>query len=366
MIVDPALFRRVEGSARSNVDAANGNSLHPVDSGTMTRITADARSLPLASDSIDLVVTSPPYWRKRDYGFKEQIGQERTPEEYVNAIRLALSEWRRVLRVTGSVFLNVGDTYYKRSLVGIPGMIEHAATADGWLLRNRIIWSKRKGMPSPPRDRLANRHEFILHFAVSPRYFYDLHGYAEFVGSRGTPGDVWDIDLTRNFSDHLAPFPEEIVRRAVVLACPSRVCTRCDGPSRRIVRRTHKLDMNRPQARRALVIAEAAGLTTEHINAVQATGISDAGKALLTQNGTGRNSERVKQLAEEAKRALGGYFREFTFAKRETAGYSRCSCRARFKRGIVLDPFAGSGTTLRVATDLGRDAIGVDFVDQVT
>lgn len=330
-------------------------------SGTVRVIQGDARKLPLESGSVDLVVTSPPYWRKRDYGLPDQIGQEATPDDYVAEIRRALKEWRRVLRPTGSVFLNIGDTYLRRGLAGVPGRIEVAAAQDGWILRNRIIWAKSGGMPDPVRDRLANRHEYVLHFVAGREYYYDLFGYSEEFGNGSNPGDVWHFAPARNMGDHLAPFPKEIVRRAVFLACPREVCVQCGAPRRRILRRTHELDTTRPQARRALEIAKEAGLTPDHIAAIQATGVSDAGKALKVQNGTGRNTQRVKELAAEAKAALGGYFREFTFARRITEGWSNCGHEAGFAPGVVLDPFAGTGTTLHVAAALGRTAIGVDL-----
>lgn len=320
----------------------------------------DARNLAIRSGSIDVVITSPPYWRKRDYGIDNQIGQETTPEQYAAAIITALREWRRVLRTTGSVFLNIGDSFHNRSLAGIPGRIEVAARNDGWIIRNRIIWAKDGGMPEPSQNRLANRHEYILHLVVSHDYYYDLFGYSEAVGSGANPGDVWHISLGRNTGDHLAPFPPEIARRAVLLACPVEVCRDCNRPRRRLVKRTAQLDPSRPQARRAMEIAKKAQLTPAHIAAIQATGVSDAGKALRVQTGTGRNSARVQQLAAEAKDALGGYFREFTFAKRVTDGWTSCPCAA-YQPGVILDPFSGTGTTLKVAADLGRIAIGVDL-----
>jgi DNA modification methylase len=87
-----------------------------------------------------------------------------------------------VLKPTGSLFLNLGDTYYKRTLVGIPGLIESAARADGWLLRNRVIWAKPAGLPSPHKNRLANRHEVVLHLTRDRSYFYDLDGLCEHLG----------------------------------------------------------------------------------------------------------------------------------------------------------------------------------------
>jgi DNA modification methylase len=321
----------------------------------------DARQIPLSDKSVDLVITSPPYWRKRDYEIADQIGQEETPREYVDSIIEALREWRRVLRPTGSVFLNIGDTYWKRSLTGIPGRIEAEARDDDWIIRNRIIWAKDGGMPEPAQNRLANRHEYILHLSVTHDYYYDMFGYSEKFGNGANPGDVWNIGLRRNTGNHLAPFPEEIVERVITLACPVEVCSSCGKPRTRIVRRTANLDPNRPQAKRAMELAKEKGLTPEHIAAIQATGISDAGKAMRVQNGTGRNSARVKQLALEAKTALGGYFREFTFAKRVMVDWTSCECNAQFNPGVVLDPFMGTGTTLRVAARLGRSAVGVDL-----
>jgi DNA modification methylase len=324
----------------------------------------DARRLvDIPDNHVDLVVTSPPYWRKRDYGFEGQIGQEKTSEEYVAAIIAAMAEWRRVLRQSGSVFLNIGDTYWQKSLQGIPSLVEASARRAGWILRNRIIWVKEGGMPDPVRDRLAGRHEYILHFAVNG-YYYDLFGYAErySIEQKGAnPGDVWKIAPQRNLGKHLAPFPSEIAERAITLACPQSVCTECLKPRQRIVERTAELDPSRPQARRALEIAREKNLTPEHIAAIQATGISDAGKARLVQNGTDRNAESVRKLALEAKMMLGGYFREFTFAKRKSCGWTNCKCGADFMPGVVLDPFMGTGTTLDVANRMGRSAIGIDL-----
>jgi hypothetical protein len=125
-------------------------------------IHADARQIPLTDESVELVVTSPPYWRKRDYGFPDQIGQELTPQEYVHNLILSLREWRRILSRWGSIFLNIGDTYWNRSLAGIPGRVESAACDDGWILRNRIVWTKEGGMPEPARVSLTDMSTFFI------------------------------------------------------------------------------------------------------------------------------------------------------------------------------------------------------------
>lgn len=322
----------------------------------------DARATGLPDNSVDLIVTSPPYWNKRDYGHTNQIGLEPTADAYVESIMDCLEEWRRVLRPHGSVFLNVGDTYHNKSLLGIPGQIEWRAAKGQWLIRNRIIWAKESGMPDPVKNRLANRHEYVIHLTYKPNYYYDLVGYAEEFGNGANPGDVWTINPERNMGQHLAPYPRELVRRAITLAAPQQICATCQVPRRRVVERTAELDPSRPQARRAMELAREHKLTAEHIRAIQAFGVSDVGKATKFQNGTGRNSLEVQRLAAEAKAVLGGYFREFTFAKKRTVGWTDCG-HGTPARGVVLDPFAGTGTTLKTATDEGRDAIGVDLVN---
>ncbi|MCA0146758.1 site-specific DNA-methyltransferase [Blastococcus sp. LR1] len=356
---EPVADRAKLGSASiSQLDDWGKQLLEP----SLTFTPGDARRTGLPDDSVDLIVTSPPYWNKRDYGHSNQIGLEPTADAYVNSIMACLEEWRRVLRPHGSVFLNVGDTYFNKSLLGIPGQIEWQAAKGKWLIRNRIIWAKESGMPEPAKNRLANRHEYIIHLTLKPTYYYDLVGYADEFGNGANPGDVWTIKPERNMGLHLAPYPRELVRRAIKLAAPTQVCSTCSIPRRRVIERTAELDPSRPQARRAMELAKEKGLTPEHIRAIQAFGVSDVGKATKFQNGTGRNSAEVQRLAAEAKIALGGYFREFTFAKKHTVGWTDCG-HGTPGRGVVLDPFAGTGTTLRTAIEEGRDAIGVDLVN---
>lgn len=321
-----------------------------------------ADNVPISNESVDLIVTSPPYWNKRDYGFEGQIGQEKTPDSYIERMSACLREWKRVLKKSGSLFLNIGDSYYGKSLLNIPGMLEEAAKDEGWLCRNRIIWAKPAGMPEPAKDRLACRHEYIIHLTKSKTYFYDTQAYREYLGIDATPSDVWTFAPDRSMSSHLAPFPRELVRRAILLGCPEAVCGECGKPLVRTLARSTQLDESRPQAKRAMEIARSAGLSKEHIRAIQAFGISDVGKAIRFQNGTGRSAQDVVELATEAKEILGGYFREFTFAPWETDGWKPTCDHDSLKRSVVLDPFVGTGTVLRVALEMGRDSIGVDLM----
>lgn len=321
----------------------------------------DARDVPVEDNTVDLVVTSPPYYQKRDYGVEGQIGQEDTADEFIQNLVDCLDNWRDALRPHGSVLLNIGDTYQNRSRMGIPWKLAEAAKEDGWLVRNEIMWIKDGGMPEPAPNRLANRHEYIFHFTQDNDYYYDLHGYSKKYNGGNNPGDIWEFGMDRNTNGHLAPFPEGLVERALTMACPPAVCTECGNPRERELQRTDKLDEDRPQARRAMEIYEESDLTFEHIRAIQSVGISDAGKAKEIQDGTGRNKDEVQELADEAKEVLGGYFREFTFAKKETSGWSSCDCDAPTEPGTVMDPFMGSGTVLDVATRMSRSSVGVDL-----
>lgn len=311
---------------------------------------------------VDLVVTSPPYWKKRDYGHPQQLGQEDSAEAYVQNLCDVIDSWIPILHQHASVFVNIGDTYQNYALVGIPAMLEVELRKRNWLLVNRIIWSKSNGVPEPLQYRLAGRYEMVLQLARGNDYYSDAHALAQYLDHNGNPGDVWHIPHARNTGDHLAPFPEELVRRIIHFACPDHVCKDCGKPFQRLVEPTFELDMTRPQARRAIELFKQAGLTDAHLKAIRAVGISDAGKAKKIQGGAGGNAPHIKILAEEAKNVLGGYFREFTFSKKIQVGWVKCECKLNTRPGILLDPFMGSGTSVKVAYEMGRIAIGSDLV----
>lgn len=317
-----------------------------------------ASDLPIPDDSADLIFTSPPYWKKRDYDHEEQIGQESTPAEYVESLMECFKEWERVLRSSGTILLNIGDTFKNKSRVGIPWQVAQAARDRGWRVRTEIVWHKPNGMPTPARDRFNTRHEYIFHFTPKYEYYFDKFGFESVYDD---PIDVWRIPHDNN-GTHLAPFPKELVERALVAACPPAVCRSCGEPRERTVEKSlTQLNPERPQAQRAMKKYEESDLTEDHIKAIRATGVADAGKGREVQNGTGQNSEEVLELAYEAKDVLGGYFREFTFPIKTTTGWSRCDCSGETIPGLVVDPFAGSGTTIEVAKDMGFSAVGTDI-----
>lgn len=127
----------------------------------------------LPDASVQCCVTSPPYWGLRDYGTEAQIGMESTPDAYVAALVAVFREVRRVLKDDGVLWLNIGDCYDNKQLVMIPARVALALQADGWWLRDEVIWHKPRTTPFPANDRTVRAHESVFLLAKSERYFFD-------------------------------------------------------------------------------------------------------------------------------------------------------------------------------------------------
>ena len=144
------------------------------------------RQLPDAS--VHCCVTSPPYWGLRDYGVDGQLGLEKTPEEYTQRMVEVFREVRRVLRDDGTLWLNLGDSYGKgKQLAGVPWRVAFALQADGWILRQDLVWHKPSPMPESVRDRCTKAHEYVFLLAKGQRYFFD----AEAIGEDASNASGW-------------------------------------------------------------------------------------------------------------------------------------------------------------------------------
>jgi DNA modification methylase len=227
----------------------------------------DACSLPLPDDSVDLIVTSPPYFGLRSYTdggehYPGQIGSEATPAKYVAALVACTREWMRVLKPSGSLFVNLGDKYAgtyggtarPKSLLGLPWRYAVACMDKlGLILRAEIIWAKPNGLPESVTDRVRRAHEQVFHFTRQPVYYTavdeirephspDSFRPSKLTASRGSagsirphqgkpdqawnplgrlPGSVWEI-ASQPFTmrpylgvDHFAAFPMELPRRII-------------------------------------------------------------------------------------------------------------------------------------------------------
>jgi DNA modification methylase len=245
----------------------------------------------LPSESVNCCITSPPYWGLRDYGHDGQIGLESTPEAYVARMVEVFREVRRVLRDDGTCWLNLGDSYFAttksdrnglssktnftctatkdgyqrpvkkvsagslaikpKDLVGIPWRVAFALQADGWWLRQDIIWHKPNPMPESVTDRCTKAHEYMFLLAKSERYYYDAEaiteaqagplgpprrdtggtdGYVDFGMVSGRAGNradgkrnrrsVWTVATKPYSGAHFATFPKQLIEPCVLAGCP--------------------------------------------------------------------------------------------------------------------------------------------------
>lgn len=232
-----------------------------------TVICGDAASLPteLPRDLADTIVTSPPYYRQRDYGTRKQIGMEATPGQYVSRLVDVFRAFKPVLKATGSLWLVLGDKYVDGRLLGMPWRVALALIEDGWVLRSECIWHKPNAMPSSASARPTVDHETVFLFSRDEEYHYDadairephitfseqsrMKGGRKHFGIRGgTPEKgknrgsnnlhdgrwdqafhplgrnkrtVWSIPLSKFSGAHFAVFPEKLVETCIMATCPA-------------------------------------------------------------------------------------------------------------------------------------------------
>lgn len=211
------------------------------------------KSLP--ESSVDCIVTSPPYYGQRDYGVDSQIGLEEHPQKYIKRLLKVFRAAQRVLKPTGSLWVNLGDTYWSgkgrshgvdnkqknrrffrpqdktgprplcapKQLLLIPHRFAIAMQDDGWIVRNDNVWYKVNPTPDPTEDRSASAHEYVFHFVLRRHYYYDFDAVA--IPSNGqrkvkSPPSVWSIPTATNFKKHIAVFPYELMRIPILATLP--------------------------------------------------------------------------------------------------------------------------------------------------
>ncbi|MDO8546549.1 MAG: site-specific DNA-methyltransferase [Nitrospirales bacterium] len=312
-------------------------------------VLGDAREalMQLPESCIDFAMTSPPYWGKREYE-SGGIGLEPDYREFVHHLADVFLELKRVLKPAGSFWLNLGDTYQDKGLVGVPWRVAFELTDhQGWILRNSIIWNKIKSGMDNTSDRLGNVHELVFHFVKQPKYYYN----ADAIRSK--------------------PREAKIVNGAVVSA------TGVTGVryKRQIELSTALNKEEKSEAFKAL----------ERILADIAAGRSSDFRMIIRgqQRATHSDSERVSGRAKEL-RDKGFYFLRYhpngskpsdvwdiipeDTQNRDThfAPYPADLCQIPIlatcpEGGVVLDPFCGTGTTLLAARNLGRKSVGIDI-----
>ncbi len=206
----------------------------------------------IPSESVDCIITSPPYFWLRDYGVDGQIGLENSIADYVESLFLVGEQLKRILKPEGTFFLNIGDTYYsgkgqsqgkdakskkrrfglravdrsgglgvglqRKSLIGIPWRIAMRLCESEWVLRSSIIWHREKCLPESVRDRPRRSYEFVFMFAKSRRYYFNR----EHLKNNRIDEDVWTISPRPKVRGEIdtAAFPDELVHRCIQIGCP--------------------------------------------------------------------------------------------------------------------------------------------------
>lgn len=196
----------------------------------------------LPSESVQCVVTSPPYWGLRDYNIPDQIGLEPNLPQFINRLLAVFLEVRRVLRPDGVFWLNIGDGYTSgnrgwrapdkknpargmsvrpdtpeglkpKDLIGIPWRLAFALQDDGWYLRTDVVWHKPNAMPESVKDRPSRAHEYLFMFSKEERYYYDRWAVVE--GNGRNCRSVWNINTQGFAGAHFATFPPKLVEPCI-------------------------------------------------------------------------------------------------------------------------------------------------------
>jgi DNA modification methylase len=342
----------------------------------------------LPDNSVHCVVTSPPYWGLRDYGVDGQIGLEKSVDEFLSVMVEVFREVRRVLRPDGTCWMNLGDTYTSggrklydadtgrkngncnhsdrpptpmglkpKDLIGIPWRTALALQADGWWLRQDIIWHKPNPVPEPDRGRCTVAHEYMFLMTKSERYF-------------------WDNDAIRERSGDEPDWEEYTARLGSNTGCDSHRW------SRGYKKMSHELTHPNGRQKRSVWTIPTKGFSGTHFATFPPALVEPCIKAGTSEKGCcsqcGAPRKRVTEVTPEYQEKLGKSWNDHeadrmvgqrgvpsTFRgapARITKGWeATCSCGADFIPCTVLDPFGGSGTTGEVALQLGRSTILIEL-----
>jgi len=300
----------------------------------------------LPNNSIHMSVTSPPYWDQRDYKIVGQLGQENTPEEYVEKLVEICKEVKRVLREDGTFWLNIGDGYCKKTikssnlkqqdLIGVPWAVAFALRKDGWYLRNDVIWEKINPMPESQTTRLSKSHEHLFLFSKSSKYFFDAQSIAV---------EQKEISIKRAFSKNKVEKRKDYQDDNYAISGSSQDKTYQKlqkeilslGPNEYITRNKRDVWTLATASSKAKHFA---AFPNELVEPCILAGSSSRGCCPKCQTPWIRKGKSDEWEAG-------------------------CNCGVlETKESIVLDPFNGSGTTGRVCKGFSRKYVGIEISEE--
>ena len=309
----------------------------------------------IPDESIGCVITSPPYWQMRKYHTNgndadSMIGEEKTPEEYVKRLAGIFRQIKRVLKSDGSVWLNLGDKYHNKNLMGMPWRVALAMQDDGWILRNDVIWHQIKGTQSA-KDRLRDVYEHIFHFVKRKKYYYDadlirikpsklptING-KEIISATGVSGKKYRRQILE--SKEL----NEQERAAAIRALDQTLEKIREG----------KLVDFRMTIRGAQ--------RTYHSNNLEVSGrakeLETKGFYILTSDAKGHLPSDIWNIVPEDEWRKDVHYAVFPTELLELP----IKATSRID-SVILDPFMGTGSTLVAANQLKRQGLGIELSEE--
>jgi len=298
------------------------------------------------AQSVNCCITSPPYWNQRKYVGASTLGQEQLVDEYVQHLREVSRQLKRVLRKDGSLWLNIGDTYKNKNLMGVPWRVAFAFQKDGWILRNAIVWDKVKGNPCNARDKLRNVYEYVFHLVIQERYYYNLdtvrtpprkptYKNGHIVTPTGVSGTKYRQQILQS-----SQLDEQEKQNALAALDEAlRKVERGELPDfRMIIRGTQR---------------------STHSDSPEYSGraeeLQKRGFCILPYHKNGAKPGDIWRIIPESKWRKDTHFAVFPKELCEIPIETTCP-----PGGIVIDPFVGTGTAIVAALELNRRGVGID------
>ena len=307
------------------------------------------------SESINCIITSPPYWNQRNYDFDSKnlpkdyvlIGDEIDYKNYVSNLAIIFREIKRVLKKDGSFWLNLGDKYYNKNLLGLPWRVALAMQDDGWILRNDVIWDQMKGTQSA-KDRLRDIYEHIFHFVKSHKYYYDHEKIRIKPSKRATNVNGTMVSATGVSG---AKYKQQITDSKVLSGSEKKTALNALEETIEEMKRGEVIDF-----RMTIRGEQRIYHSDDKKISGRANDLKKNGFFFLKMKSNGYLPSDIWRIVPEDKWRKDAHYAVFPEDLLSNPILATCP-----ENGIVLDPFSGIGSTVAAAVKLGRKGIGIEL-----